>query len=339
MPQCDQLKYETSSNVLDLRYVSDDTTFTNTPKESCDSVPDRYKPTIFAILALQQTDVKLTWKEDDDQRLELLTRSADWKDAHDDDFKAYLALDVSDAFKNENESDTSDEEKQVDNNTTVITPDSSKETKEGAKIKKLRTRYRSMLLGSDAEDEDDTDACKGDLAESIHGDEGVDDEGDMDILFAPGAGDVLKAKRQKKLKAANLLREAITVGGDSSNGESSDADHVARNFDMKKIAKQKKVKSLKGKRRAKEKKKLMKQRASGGLQEGFEFDAADPHIDALYSKGSQSNWTRRTPSLKKQRLRRLFFRSGGNDTTRTLLVPCLSRWMQILLETTKTTAR
>ena len=165
---------------------------------------------------------------------------------------------MSDAFKNENESDTSDEEKQIDNNTTVITPDSSKETKEGAKIKKLRTRCRSMLLGSDAEDEDDTDACKGDLAESIHGDEGEDDEGDMDILFAPGAGDVLKAKRQKKLKAANLLREAITVGGDSSNGESSDTDHVARNFDMKNKAKKKQVKSLKGKRRAKEKKKLMK---------------------------------------------------------------------------------
>ena len=60
--QCDQLKYETSSNVLDLLYVSDDTTFTNIPKESCDNVPDRYKPTIFATLALQQTDVKLTWK-------------------------------------------------------------------------------------------------------------------------------------------------------------------------------------------------------------------------------------------------------------------------------------
>ncbi|CAI5740696.1 unnamed protein product [Peronospora destructor] len=363
--QCDQLEYETSSNVLDLRYVPDDTTFTNTPKESCDSVPDRYKPTIFATLALQQTDVKLTWEEDDDQRLELLTRPADWKDAHDDDFKAYLASDVSDASEAEDGTDNSDEEKEADGNTDVTAPDSKKKSKKEAKIKKLRNRYRSMLLGSDAED-DDRDAVEGGLVESTDGEDGGGDEGDMEMSFAPGASDVLKAKRQKELEAnetpferymrekkqeknrklhekrarqkelereqrevlkkkgrgakeANLLREAITVGGNSSNGGSSDSDQGERNFDMKKIAKQEKVKSLKGKRRAKEMKKLVKQRASGGLQEGFEFDAADPRFGALYTKGSQFQLDPTDPKFKKTEATQAIFKERrqryGQDAT------------------------
>ncbi|KAG7383320.1 pre-rRNA-processing protein esf1 [Phytophthora pseudosyringae] len=340
--QCDQLEYETSSNVLDLRYVPDDTTFANTPKESCDNVPDHYKPAIFATLALQQTDVKLTWEEDDDQRLELLTRPADWKDAHDDDFKAYLASDESDASEAEDDSDDSDEE--AGGKEAAAAPDSKKTAKKEAKIKKLRNRYRSMLLGSDAEDEDDGSAPEGGFGASSDEEDGV--TGDMEMSFTPGAGDVLKAKRQKELEAnetpferytrekkqeknrklhekraqqkqlereqrevlkkkgrgateANLLREAINGGGDGSEGDDSDSDQDERNFDMKKITKQQKVKSLKGKRRAKEMTKLAKHKASGGLQEGFEFDAADPRFGALYAKGSQFQLDPTDPKFKK----------------------------------------
>ncbi|KAG1693239.1 hypothetical protein DVH05_023704 [Phytophthora capsici] len=347
--QCDQLEYETSSNVLDLRYVPDDTVFSNTPKDSCDSVPDRYKPAIFATLALQQTDVKLTWEEDDEQRLELLTRPSDWKDAHDDDFKAYLASDVSEASEAEDDSD-SDEE--VDDKAETA-PDNKKKAKKEAKIKKLRNRYRSMLLGSDAEDEDDADVPEGGLGASSDEEDEADADGDMELSFTPGAGDVLKAKRQKELEAnetpferytrekkqeknrklhekrtrqkqlereqrevlkkkgrganeANLLREAIN-GGDSEEGD-DDSDQDERNFDMKKIAKQEKAKSLKGKRRAKEMKKLAKQKASGGLQEGFEFDAADPRFGALYAKGSQFQLDPTDPKFKKTEATQAIFK-------------------------------
>ncbi|KAJ8556695.1 hypothetical protein ON010_g9270 [Phytophthora cinnamomi] len=351
--QCDQLEYETSSNVLDLRYVPDDTTFANTPKESCDSVPDRYKPAIFATLALQQTDVKLTWEEDDEQRLELLTRPADWKDAHDDDFKAYLASDVSDASEAEDDSDDSDADEDAEGETDAAAPDSKKKVKKEAKIKKLRNRYRSMLLGSDAEDEDDDNVPEGGLGASSDEEEGG--EGDMEMSFTPGAGDVLKAKKQRELeenetpferytrekkqeknrklhekrarqkqlereqrevlkkkgrgaKEANLLREAIAGGGDSSDGGNSDSDQDERNYDMKKIAKQEKVKSLKGKRRAKEMKKLAKQKAGGGLQEGFEFDAADPRFGALYAKGSHFQLDPTDPKFKKTEATQAIFK-------------------------------
>ncbi|RLN63498.1 hypothetical protein BBP00_00004113 [Phytophthora kernoviae] len=352
--QCDQLEYETSSNVLDLRYIPDDVTFTNTPKELCDSVPDRYKPAIFATLALQQTDVKLTWEEDDEQRLELLTRPTDWKDADDDDFKAYLASDVSDASDNDNDdSDDSEAEQDTDDKTDSAVPDSKKESKKAAKIKKLRNRYRSMLLGSDAED-DDSDAGAGAFGSSS--DEEEDGaEGDMEMSFTPGASDVLKAKRQKELEAnetpferytrekkqeknrklhekrtkqkqlereqrevlkkkgrgskeANLLREVISGAGDSSDGDDKDSDKDERNFDMKKITKQEKVKSLKGKRRAKEMRKLTKQKASGGLQEGFEFDAADSRFGALYAKGSQFQLDPTDPKFRKTEATQAIFK-------------------------------
>ncbi|KAE8907041.1 hypothetical protein PF005_g2346 [Phytophthora fragariae] len=363
--QCDQLEYETSSNVLDLRYVPDDTAFTNTPKESCDSVPDRYKPAIFATLALQQTDVKLTWEEDDEQRLELLTRPTEWKDAHDDDFKAYLASDVSDASEVEEDSDDSEAGEDAEGDADAAAPDSKKKAKKEAKIKKLRNRYRSMLLGSDAEDEDDDNAPEGGLGASSDEDDGA--EGDMEMSFTPGAGDVLKAKKQRELeenetpferytrekkqeknrklhekrtlqkqlereqrevlkkkgrgsKEANLLREAISGGGgDDSDGGNSDSDQDERNFDMKKIAKQEKVKSLKGKRRAKEVKKLAKHKASGGLQEGFEFDAADPRFGALYAKGSHFQLDPTDPKFKKTEATQAIFKERrqryNHDTT------------------------
>ncbi|CEG38704.1 pre-rrna processing protein esf1 [Plasmopara halstedii] len=333
--QCDQLEYETSSNVLDLRYVPDDTTFTNTPKDTCDSVPDQYKPAIFATLALQQTDIKLTWEEDDDQRLELLTRPGDWKDAQDDDFKAYLASDVSSSSE-------------VDNSDSIANtadPDSRKTLKNKAKLKKLSNRYRSMLLGSDAEDKDEDKVSEGGYGDSSEEEGGADADGNMELSFTPGASDILKTKRQKELeenetpferyarekkqkknrklhekrsrqkelereqrevlkkkgrgaKEANLLREAI-IGGDDSGAEESENDLNERDFDMKKIAKQEKVKYLKGKRRAKEMKKLAKHKGTGGLQEDFQFDASDPRFSGLYSKSSHFQLDPTDPKFKK----------------------------------------
>uniref|UniRef100_A0AAV1UQJ6 NUC153 domain-containing protein n=1 Tax=Peronospora matthiolae TaxID=2874970 RepID=A0AAV1UQJ6_9STRA len=353
--QCDQLEYETSSNVLDLRYVPDDMTFSNTPKELCDGVPDRYKPAIFATLALQQTDVKLTWEEDDDQRLELLTRPADWKDADDDDFKAYLASDVSDASEVEADSEDSDEEKETEGKTDVGDLDSKKKSKKEVKIKKLRNRYRSMLLGSDAEDDDNSDVVRGSVGGSTDDDDGARDEGDMELSFTPGASEVLKSKRQKELEAnetpferytrekkleknrklhekrarqkmlereqrevlkkkgrgakeVNLLREAINGGGGNSDAGNSHSDEDERNFNMKLIAKQEKVKSLKGKRRVKEMKKLVKKKASGEMQESFEFDAADPRFGALYAKGSQFQLDPTDPKYKKTEATQAIFK-------------------------------
>ncbi|KAJ0406353.1 hypothetical protein P43SY_006961 [Pythium insidiosum] len=366
---CDQLEYETSSNLLDLRFIPDDMEFTNAPRESCQRVPETYKPTLFATRALQQTDVTLTWEEDNDQRHELLTHHSAWKSADDDDFAAYLASENS-SSEGEDGEDESEAEQDASEG-------KKSKSKKAAKIKKLKQRYRKMLLGSDAEDsgDEDDDALSsaqedssGDednisgqdsdgasdedeeaaLSESGSEDEGADGDdadGNMEMTFTPGAGDILKAKRQKEreasetpferytrekkeeknrkrhekrklqkqqardqreqLKAAKgrgkdkaaapeslrALREAIA--DDAASGSDDD-----RNFDMKKIAQSEKVKKLKGKRKAKELKKLQSKAASG-MQEGFAFDAADPRFGALYEKGSQFQLDPTDPKFKK----------------------------------------
>lgn len=339
--QCDQLEYETSANVLDLRFVPDDVEFANAPKESCDALPESYKPSIFATTALQNTEVKLTWEEDDQERMELLTRHSEWKDANDDDFSAYLASDVSSGEEGGegSEAESGDDEDSVET--------SNGKRKQDIKLKKLKNRYRKMLLGSDAEDEDSDHNGAGsgsdaDSDDGADGDSDADDgEGDMEMSFTPGASDILRAKKQRELEAnetpferyarekkqqknlkqhekrtrqkqlareqkevlkrkgkslpneVKLLREA--VDGDSDDGGSGD-EGGDRNFDMKKIARQEKAQKLKGKRKAKEMKKLQKK---SGLQEGFAFDAADPRFSALYASGSQFQLDPTDPKFKK----------------------------------------
>lgn len=340
---CDQLEYETSSNLLDLRFVPDDVEFTNTPKDTCETVPDHYKPTIFSTTALQNTDVKLTWEGDDDNRLELLTRQAEWKNVDDNDFSAYLASECS---SSEAEDDDSDDDSDAEVVATAQ-PDKKKE----AKLKKLKNRYRKALLGSDAEDSDDE---SGDAAgDASSGSDNDDEEGNMEMSFTPGASDILKAKKQKELEAEEtpferytrekkqqknqklhdkrtkqkqlareqqeilkkrgkgapdqikLLREAINdKGSDDDDDREGGNDLAERNFDMKTIALQEKVKKLKGKRKSKEMKKLS---AKSGAQEGFEFDAADPRFGALYAHGASFQLDPTDPKFKQTEATKAIF--------------------------------
>lgn len=355
---CDQLEYETSSNLLDLRFVPDDVEFINPPKDTCETVPDHYKPTIFSTTALQNTDVKLTWEGDDDNRLELLTRQAEWKNIDDNDFSAYLASECSssEAEDGDNESDAE------------VAANAQPDKKKEAKLKKLKNRYRKALLGSDAEDSDDD---SGDAAgDASSGSDENDEEGNMEMSFTPGASDILKSKKQKELEAEEtpferytrekkqqknqklhekrtkqkqlareqqeilkkrgkgapsqikLLREAINDKGSDDDDQEDGNDLAERNFDMKTIALQEKVKKLKGKRKSKEMKKLS---AKSGAQEGFEFDAADPRFGALYAHGAAFQLDPTDPKFKQTEATKAIFqerrkrneRMGNKGTTAT----------------------
>ncbi|KAK1836391.1 hypothetical protein QBC39DRAFT_337973 [Podospora conica] len=96
----DGSEYLSSSNFLDLRFVPDDVTFDDEPREECTEVPAGYKPVEFVTDALQHSKVKLTW----DMHPEEVTRKESIKQAFsgsradiaDNDLKAYLASDSSD---------------------------------------------------------------------------------------------------------------------------------------------------------------------------------------------------------------------------------------------------
>jgi hypothetical protein len=59
---------QSSSNIMDLRFVPDDVTFPNAPRDSASKVPDDYEPPRFSVNALQLTKVDLTWDEPDPVR-------------------------------------------------------------------------------------------------------------------------------------------------------------------------------------------------------------------------------------------------------------------------------
>ncbi|PGH26827.1 hypothetical protein AJ80_01406 [Polytolypa hystricis UAMH7299] len=95
----DGTEYMSSANFFDLRFVPDDTDFTeDTPRDECERLPDGYKPSDFVTDALQHSKVKLTWDADDSTRKDAQERAfkGGRKEIDENDLKAYLGSDSSD---------------------------------------------------------------------------------------------------------------------------------------------------------------------------------------------------------------------------------------------------
>jgi hypothetical protein len=67
--QCDGVEFEASSNVLDLRFIPDETTFdADDVRDLATSMPTAYAAPVFTTSALQMSKVQLTWDDDDPKR-------------------------------------------------------------------------------------------------------------------------------------------------------------------------------------------------------------------------------------------------------------------------------
>ena len=90
---CDGLEFERSANKLDLRYVPDGQSFVGREiRDAAVSVPSDYEPPEFSVKALQQTNVKLSWDDDDPARKKAFARKLTEDKLKDEDFAAYMAL-------------------------------------------------------------------------------------------------------------------------------------------------------------------------------------------------------------------------------------------------------
>lgn len=89
---CDGLEFESSCSFIDLRFVPDDITFDDEPKDVASEVDlTAYKPKYFTSAAMGTSTVEITWDETDHERITTLNRKFKKEELLDMDFQAYLA--------------------------------------------------------------------------------------------------------------------------------------------------------------------------------------------------------------------------------------------------------
>ncbi|XP_023073604.2 ESF1 homolog isoform X1 [Piliocolobus tephrosceles] len=89
---CDGLEFESSCSFIDLRFIPDDITFDDEPKDIASEVDlTAYKPKYFTSAAMGTSTVEITWDETDHERITMLNRKFKKEELLDMDFQAYLA--------------------------------------------------------------------------------------------------------------------------------------------------------------------------------------------------------------------------------------------------------
>ncbi|KAJ8794920.1 hypothetical protein J1605_018774 [Eschrichtius robustus] len=89
---CDGLEFESSCSFIDLRFIPDDITFDDEPKDVASEVDlAAYKPRYFTSAAMGTSTVEITWDETDHERITTLNRKFKKEELLDMDFQAYLA--------------------------------------------------------------------------------------------------------------------------------------------------------------------------------------------------------------------------------------------------------
>lgn len=179
----DGSEYLSSSNFLDLRFIPDDVTFDDEPRDECDAVPTGYKPIEFVTDALQHSKVKLTWDMHPEEvsRKEVIKNAftGSRADIAENDLKAYLASDSSD-----------DEEEEVEE----VVGEEARE--EGLSKKELARRKMREALGlSDEPAPKKSSKAAGPV-------------GDMQITFTPA---LTEDEAKKKKATAEGEEEETTI--------------------------------------------------------------------------------------------------------------------------------
>ncbi|XP_026568605.1 ESF1 homolog [Pseudonaja textilis] len=120
--ECDGLEFESSYSFVDLRFIPDDVTFDDEPKDTASEVDvAAYKPKYFTSAAVATSKVDITWDETDRERVTSLSRNFKKEELLDMDFQAYLAS------SSEEEEEEEDEKEKGNDETDLADGDKPKE--------------------------------------------------------------------------------------------------------------------------------------------------------------------------------------------------------------------
>lgn len=172
----DGTEFLSTANVFDLRFIPDSMEFKHPPRDAATEGPATYNAPDFETRALQHSDVKLTWEEDDPKRTKTLRRKFNPDEL--DELNEYLA----------SSEDDSDEDGSEDEN-----EGSEDENGNGKTLKKHRDggKYRELLLSGNKSNSDE------------------DEVGDMEVTFKPELEEINKRILEKKNKKRETVWEQV----------------------------------------------------------------------------------------------------------------------------------
>lgn len=203
---------------MDLRYVPDDTVFSNKPRDTATSAPTVYQKQDFVTRALQHSNVKLTWDEDDDDRVKVTRRAFTKDELKDMDFKAYLASSSSEE-EEEDEEDNDDDAAAGHRGVGTASSDSGSDEDDSSSRKKkraARNKYQSLLssIGKGSNNPfakhsslNENTLVNSDSDNDIDSDEDV--QGDMEITFTPGLSEAASKALDRKREKEMLSKETV----------------------------------------------------------------------------------------------------------------------------------
>ncbi|XP_075978236.1 ESF1 homolog [Anticarsia gemmatalis] len=216
--ECDGMEYESSATRLDMRFIPDDVTFDQEPREVCTKLPDltKYKPRLFTTTALQQAKVELTWDATNPNRTETIKSALDGK-IDDLDLKDYLA--------SSSESDDDNEVEDVD---------TMSENGDDDPIQK----YKKLLEDIEKKEEKKSN---NDMEMEITWGIGIKDKAEELVKkklneenknLTPFEKLIQKRKEKKKEKKLKKKETKEHAGEDNSESEDSMSDDVPSDVDM-----------------------------------------------------------------------------------------------------------
>ncbi|XP_012266002.2 ESF1 homolog [Athalia rosae] len=217
--ECDGIEYESTATKLDLRFIPDDTTFDQEPREVCDKIPElsKYQPRQFTTTALQQVKVELTWDETNPQRQEVAEKISSGKidDVDPSDIQAYLA------------SGSSNEEDESESNAEHGDSESGDDQDPIGK-------YKSLLRGIEEQQEEkkkkgiEMEITWG-LGSKLKSEKLVADKLKNDEALTPFEQYLEKRRAKKKAKKAEREKPKNEEGSDL---ESDSGDSIPSDVDM-----------------------------------------------------------------------------------------------------------
>uniref|UniRef100_W5NGB6 ESF1, nucleolar pre-rRNA processing protein, homolog (S. cerevisiae) n=1 Tax=Lepisosteus oculatus TaxID=7918 RepID=W5NGB6_LEPOC len=182
--ECDGFEYESSCSVVDLRFIPDDITFDEQPKDVASDVDlASYTPKYFSSTAVATSKVELTWDETDHERVTMLNRKFKKDEIMDMDFQAYLAS-------------SSEEESDHEGKTVAAVSVSIKDADDEEKRAKKAPK-----------DDAEQIAKYRDLLKSIQDKDGKHQEKDMEmeISWVPGLKETAEQLVKRKLEGKDKL--------------------------------------------------------------------------------------------------------------------------------------